>query len=33
MDMYLYFATVVGDFEQVIKHWTLKDECTKDSQI
>ena len=28
-DMYLYYATVVGDFDRVIEHWILEDEWTK----
>lgn len=28
-DMYLHFATVIGDFQRVIEHWILEDEWTK----
>ncbi|KAL0951371.1 hypothetical protein HGRIS_008072 [Hohenbuehelia grisea] len=28
-DMYLYYATVVGDYERVIEHWVLEEEWTK----
>ncbi|KAJ6519683.1 Pep3/Vps18/deep orange family-domain-containing protein [Mycena sanguinolenta] len=28
-DMYLHFATVIGDFHRVIEHWILEEEWTK----
>ncbi|KDQ63405.1 hypothetical protein JAAARDRAFT_147697 [Jaapia argillacea MUCL 33604] len=28
-DMYLFFATVVGDYERVVEHWILEEEWTK----
>ncbi|KII93824.1 hypothetical protein PLICRDRAFT_49843 [Plicaturopsis crispa FD-325 SS-3] len=28
-DMYLYYATVVGDFERVVEHWVLEEEWIK----
>ncbi|KAJ6574972.1 Pep3/Vps18/deep orange family-domain-containing protein [Mycena capillaripes] len=28
-DMYLHFATVIGDFQRVIEHWVLEEEWTK----
>ena len=28
-DMYLHFATVVGDFERVVEHWVMEEEWTK----
>ena len=28
-DMYLHFATVVGDFERVVEHWVLEEEWLK----
>lgn len=28
-DMYLHYATVVGDFERVIAHWILEEQWTK----
>lgn len=28
-DVYLHYATVVGDFERVIEHWVLEDEWVK----
>lgn len=28
-DMYLYFATVVSDFERVVEHYVLEEEWTK----
>ena len=29
MDMYLYYATVVGDFELVVEYWIMEEEWTK----
>ncbi|GJJ08739.1 hypothetical protein Clacol_002958 [Clathrus columnatus] len=29
IDMYLYYATVVGDFERVIEHWVMEEEWSK----
>ena len=31
--MYLYYATVVGDFERVIEHWILEEEWVKAIEI
>ena len=28
-DMYLHYATVVGDFERVVEHWVMEEEWTK----
>ncbi len=28
-DMYLHYATVVGDFERVVEHWIMEEEWTK----
>jgi hypothetical protein len=28
-DMYLFFATVIGDFERVVEHWILEEEWVK----
>ncbi|KAF8213189.1 Pep3/Vps18/deep orange family-domain-containing protein [Mycena galopus ATCC 62051] len=28
-DMYLHYATVIGDFQRVIEHWILEEEWTK----
>ncbi|KAJ7076574.1 Pep3/Vps18/deep orange family-domain-containing protein [Mycena belliarum] len=28
-DMYLHYATVIGDFQRVIEHWVLEEEWTK----
>ncbi|OBZ78740.1 Vacuolar protein sorting-associated protein 18 [Grifola frondosa] len=28
-DMYLHYATVVGDFERVVDHWVMEEEWTK----
>jgi hypothetical protein len=28
-DMYLHYATAVGDFERVIAHWILEEKWTK----
>lgn len=28
-DMYLYYATVIADFERVIEHWILEEEWLK----
>lgn len=28
-DMYLYFATAIGDFERVIEHWIIEEEWLK----
>uniref|UniRef100_A0A0W0FGN9 Uncharacterized protein n=1 Tax=Moniliophthora roreri TaxID=221103 RepID=A0A0W0FGN9_MONRR len=28
-DMYLHYATVIGDFERVIEHWIMEEEWTK----
>lgn len=28
-DMYLYYATVVGDFERVVEHWIMEEEWSK----
>lgn len=27
--MYLYFATVVGDFQRVVEHWIMEEEWLK----
>jgi hypothetical protein len=27
--MYLFYATVVGDFQRVVEHWVLEEEWTK----
>lgn len=29
IDMYLYFATVVGDFERVVEHWIMEEQWIK----
>src|ERR1700722_5230702 len=28
-DMYLFYATVIGDFERVVEHWILEEEWVK----
>jgi vacuolar protein sorting-associated protein 18 len=28
-DMYLHYATVIGDFERVIEHWIMEEEWIK----
>ncbi|KAL1748553.1 Pep3/Vps18/deep orange family-domain-containing protein [Schizophyllum fasciatum] len=28
-DMYLFYATTIGDFERVVQHWTLEEEWAK----
>ncbi|KAL1762015.1 Pep3/Vps18/deep orange family-domain-containing protein [Schizophyllum commune] len=28
-DMYLFYATTIGDFERVVQHWTLEEEWSK----
>src|SRR5271170_2145842 len=28
-DMYLFYATVIGDFERVVEHWILEEEWIK----
>lgn len=28
-DMYLFYATTIGDYECVIEHWVLEDEWVK----
>ena len=28
-DMYLFYATTIGDFERVIEHWILEEEWVK----
>ncbi|KAI0652186.1 Pep3/Vps18/deep orange family-domain-containing protein [Trametes meyenii] len=28
-DMYLHYATVIGDFERVVEHWVMEEEWTK----
>jgi hypothetical protein len=28
-DIYLHYATVVGDFERVIEHWVMEEEWLK----
>ncbi|KAF8167767.1 DigA protein [Crassisporium funariophilum] len=32
-DMYLYYATTIGDFERVIEHWILEEEWLKAIEI
>jgi len=32
-DMYLYYATAIGDFEKVIEHWILEDEWAKAIEV
>lgn len=29
IDMYLHYATVVGDHERVVEHWILEEDWTK----
>jgi len=28
-DMYLHYATVIGDFERVVEHWIMEEEWSK----
>ena len=28
-DLFLYYATAIGDFERVIEHWILEEEWSK----
>lgn len=28
-DMYLHYATIIGDFERVIEHWIMEEEWSK----
>ncbi|TFK36843.1 DigA protein [Crucibulum laeve] len=32
-DMYLYYATVIGDFERVIEHWILEEQWSKALEV
>jgi len=32
-DMYLYYATSVGDFERVIEHWIIEEEWIKAIEV
>lgn len=29
IDMYLHFATVIGDFQRVVEHWVMQEEWLK----
>lgn len=28
-DLFLYYATAIGDFERVVEHWILEEEWSK----
>ena len=28
-DLFLYYATTIGDFERVVEHWILEEEWSK----
>ena len=28
-DLFLYYATTIGDFERVVEHWVLEEEWSK----
>ncbi|KAH9947912.1 Pep3/Vps18/deep orange family-domain-containing protein [Amylocystis lapponica] len=33
MDMYLHYATVIGDLERVVEHWVMEEEWTKAIEV